>query len=142
MSRGIVALAAAMLGTAAGADAPSPFPPGVVLMLVAPWCAPCHGEIARADALAAAARPHALLVMAMDDGPRARAMVRRVAPALRWEPAADTMRRARADALERAAGLPYSIATDDRGRICADRRGGLDDARVRDLVARCRARFE
>ena len=125
-------------GDDAHASSPgSPFPADTVLLLVAPWCAPCYGELARIETLAVAARPRSLRVMLMDEGPRARAMVRRVPAALQWEPDLATMREARGVVAERSAGLPYSIATDGAGRICADQHGGLDVERMRGLAARC-----
>jgi len=134
----LAAASASSSAHGAGAAAPaSPLPSDTVLLLVAPWCAPCYGELARIEALSVAARPRALQVMLMDDGARARAMVRRVPPALRWEPEPATLREARAMVAERSAGLPYSVATDDTGRICAEQHGGLDPDRVRSLGARC-----
>lgn len=111
-----------------------------MLLLVAPWCAPCHAELARLDAIAAAARPLAVRVFAVEDNVRARAMLRGVPEARRWSPPEGEARRARADALARAPGLPFSLATDSAGRVCAGQGGGLDAARTAALVATCRAR--
>lgn len=123
---------------ARAADAPPRYPSDTVLLLVAPWCAPCHGEIARLDTIAAAARPRAVRVFMVEDGAPARAMWRSVPDAYRWTPPAGEERRYRSDALARAAGLPFGIATDAQGRVCAMRSGGLDAARVAALVAACR----
>lgn len=126
-----------VLGAAApAADAPR-YPPDSVLLLVAPWCAPCHAELARLDAIAAAAWPRAVRVFMVEDGARAAAMWRRVPEAYRWTPPAGEERRYRVDALGRTAGLPFSIATNSRGQVCAGRGGGMDAARVAALVKAC-----
>jgi len=142
MLRAAAIVMATVVASSSGDDARastpgSPFPSDTVLLLVAPWCAPCYGELARVETLAAAARPRSLKVMSIDEGPRARAMVRRVPATLRWEPDARTLHEARAVVAERSAGLPYSIATDGAGRICADQHGGLEVERMRGLAGRC-----
>ena len=126
-----------VLGAAAPADDPPRYPPDTVLLLVAPWCAPCHAELARLDTIAAAARPRAVRVFMVEDGARAAAMWQRVPAAYRWTPPDGELRRYRTDALARTAGLPFAIATDARGRVCATRGGGLDAARVVALVREC-----
>ena len=63
--------------------------------------------------------------------------LRRVPDAYRWTPPEGEVRRYRADALARAAGLPFAIATDARGRVCATRAGGMDATRVVALVGAC-----
>lgn len=123
-----------------GAAEPGAYPADTVLLLVAPWCAPCHAELARLDAIAAAARPLAVRVLAVEDNPRARAMLARVPEWQRWSPPEPDARRTRADALGRAGGLPFSLVTDAAGRVCAGQGGGLDAARTAALVAKCRAR--
>jgi len=104
--------------------------------MVAPWCAPCWGEIARIDALAAGAAPLRVRVVAMEDGRRAAAMVADLPPERRWTapPAA------RAALWARTPGLPHSVATDAAGRVCAERGGGLDPARARALAVACGVR--
>ncbi|MEH3124085.1 MAG: hypothetical protein PGN16_19320, partial [Sphingomonas phyllosphaerae] len=96
-----------------------------------------HTELARLDAIAAAARPRAVRVFMVEDGTRAAAMWRRVPEAYRWTPPAGEVHRYRTDALARAAGLPFAIATDAHGRICATSGGGLDAARAMALVKAC-----
>lgn len=113
------------------------YPANSVLLLVAPWCAPCHAELARLDTIAAAARPRAVRVFMVDDGPRAAAMWRRVPDVYRWTPPAGEERRYRADAMARTVGLPFGMATDARGRVCATDGGGMDAARIRMLVQAC-----
>lgn len=130
-----VAIACAMPAAAASGDLR--YPPDSVLLLVAPWCAPCHAELARLDALATAARPKTVRVFMVDDGPRAAAMWRRVPDAYRWVPSAGEERRYRSDALSRTVGLPFGMATDARGRICAARGGGMDAVKVAALVKEC-----
>jgi thiol-disulfide isomerase/thioredoxin len=135
--RFVAALAALAALPASAAEPPLRYPPDSVLLLVAPWCAPCHAELARIDAIAAAARPRAVRVFMVEDGPRARAMWRDVPDSYRWTPPAGEERRYRGDALARTAGLPFGIATDARGRVCATRGGGMDAARVAALVEGC-----
>ena len=132
----LAALALLLGGAAPGADAPR-YPADSVLLLIAPWCAPCHAELARLDTIAAAARPRAVRVFMVEDGARAAAMWRRVPDAYRWTPPDGEVRRYRTDALARAAGLPFAIATDAQGRICATRDGGMDAARVVALIRAC-----
>lgn len=122
--------------SAAGAGA-SIYPPDTVLLLVAPWCAPCYGELARLDEIAAAAIPRAVRVMPIEDGARAIAMVREVPADRLWTVSPQRMRQARADLLEQAVGLPYAVVTDAGGAVCAGQGGGLDRERTRALVGRC-----
>lgn len=127
----------ALIALAAATAADTIYPPDTVLLLVAPWCAPCYGELARLGEIAAAAAPRAVRVMPIEDNARARAMVRGVAAERMWTVSPQRMRQARADLLEQAAGLPYAVVTDERGAICAGQGGGLDRERTRALVARC-----
>ncbi|WP_335308823.1 hypothetical protein [Sphingomonas phyllosphaerae] len=126
-----------VLGAAAPAPEAPRYPADTVLLLVAPWCAPCHAELARLDTIAAAARSRAVRVFMVEDGARAAAMWRRVPEAYRWTPPDGEVRRYRTDALARAAGLPFAIATDARGHVCATRDGGMDAVRVVALVGAC-----
>lgn len=132
----LAALVLALGAAAPVADTPR-YPADSVLLLIAPWCAPCHAELARLDTIAAAARPRAVRVFMVEDGARAAAMWRRVPEAYRWTPPDGEVRRYRTDALGRAAGLPFAIATDARGRVCATRDGGMDATRVVALVRGC-----
>lgn len=109
-----------------------------MLLVVAPWCAPCHGELARLDAITAAAAPRSVRVFLADRGPKAEAMVRGLAPDRRWQPPRDGWRHARDDLMARTPGLPFSVVTDAAGAICAQTGGGLDAPKMRVLVARCR----
>lgn len=131
------ALLSSAAGGAVGGASGSIYPPDTVLLLVAPWCAPCYGELSRLDEIGAAAKPRAVRVMLIEDGPRARAMVRGVPAERLWTLSPQRMRQARADLLEQAAGLPYSVVTDADGAICAGQGGGLDRERTRALVTRC-----
>lgn len=124
--------------TLTGAADPPRYPPDSVVLVVAPWCAPCHAELARLDGIAAAAAPRAVRVFLAEQGPRAEAMVRGVVPDRRWRPPGDAWRHARADLMARTPGLPFSIVTDGAGAICAQTGAGLDALRVRALIARCR----
>jgi thiol-disulfide isomerase/thioredoxin len=129
----------ALTSGAAAADQAPRYPERTVLLLVASWCAPCYAELRRLDDIATAARPLQVRVLLVDDGARSRAMVRGIDAARRWEPAADELRRVRSDIWQRTAGLPFSVVTDGKGRICAEQSGGLDAARTLALVKRCRS---
>ncbi len=121
--------------------APSPagerYPPRSVLLFVASWCAPCHAEIGRIDAIATAAVPYRVLVVPIDAGRATDAMMRRVPVGQRWTPGAVRIAEIRADLFGDTAGLPFSVAIDRDGRRCATTRGGLGPARVAVMVAAC-----
>ena len=140
MSRGVAAalFLTLLAGNASSTGAAPRYPRNALVLFVAPWCAPCYGELARLDDIAAAARPRQVRVLLVEEGARASAMVRTVEASRRWALPAREMRRVRADVWLRTGGLPYSVATDDEGRICAEQKGGLDPARTRQLVERCR----
>lgn len=113
------------------------YPSNAVLMLVAPWCAPCYGELARIEEIAAAAKPKSVRVLMIDDGPAARAMVRGIDPSRIWGLSTQRMRPVRQALLARTPGLPYSVATDGDGLVCATYGGGLNAVTTRALVERC-----
>lgn len=140
--RRMVVAVAALLATGAAADphAGEPlYPPRAIMILVASWCAPCRGELARLGEIAAAAGRHSPRVLAIDDSAATVRMLRLVDPALVWRPEAAQRARVRAALLARTAGLPYAAATDARGAICAEENGGLDRERTTALVRRCAA---
>lgn len=129
--------AAVFLFAAAPAERPLAVPHDAVVLVVAGWCAPCRGELAQREQIAAAAAPRVVRIAAIDDSPSTRAMVAAVPAWAVWH-LTPGERLALADAVNaRSAGLPYAFATDARGRRCADLAGGLDAARTRTLVARC-----
>lgn len=138
-SRGVAALIwATTLASGTSGAAPEPaYPPRSLVLIVAPWCAPCYGELAHIEEIAAAVRPRTVRVLLAEDGARARAMTRGIGASYRWEPAADDARRVRAGLLTRAAGLPYSVVTDDDGHVCGEDNLVLDGPRARALVRRC-----
>lgn len=133
----------AIAAPAASADAPVPTadppPRETVLLFVASWCAPCHAELARLDALSVAARPYAVRVVGYDDTPATRQMLARVAPAQRWQPEPSARGTAIAALFAGSAGLPFSAAVDAQGRRCATHRGGLTATAVREMAARCQS---
>lgn len=137
MGRGVVTILACFGTPAFAAEQPVRYPAGSVLLLVAPWCAPCHAEITRLDAIAQAAKPRTVRVFMVEDGPRAHAMWRNVPSIYRWTPPTGEERRYRADAMSLAAGLPFGFVTDASGRVCAAKGGGLDAERVGLLIAEC-----
>ncbi len=126
-----------MLGGAEAPPASVDLPPNTLLLLVAPWCAPCWGELARLDGLIAAAAPLNLRVLSMEDGPRARAMIAGLPSERRWTPAASDHDSVRAALWAQTPGLPFSVAIDGQGAICARYGGMLDVSRARALVESC-----
>lgn len=119
--------------------APAPAgPPESILLFVASWCAPCHGELARLTEIARGAQPYRVLVVPFDDSRATRAMLERVPPAQRWQPDRGTQRRLAAEVAQRSAGLPFSLALDRDAHICAARAEALDAASAAAMVALCR----
>ncbi len=136
--RAVIAVAA--LATCAAADPRAgepPYPPRAIVILVASWCAPCRGELARLGEIAAAAGDRSIRVLAIDDSAATARMLRLVNPMLVWRPDAAQRARVRAALLARTAGLPYAAATDARSAICAEENGGLDRVLTAALVRRC-----
>jgi thiol-disulfide isomerase/thioredoxin len=114
------------------------YPANSVLLFVAAWCAPCRAELKRLDEIATAARPKAVRVVSFDNTERTEAMLRGIPLERMWRPTALT-RKVMIDDLEtRTAGLPFALATDERGQPCGESRRGLDAARTRALIADCR----
>lgn len=126
-------LPALALAAAAGPAAP----PASVVLVVAGWCAPCRGELARLGEIAAAAAPRTVRVAALDDARSTRAMLGGLPAGVEWRLAPAERRRFAEAVTGRSAGLPYAFATDARGERCAELAGGLDSSRTRALVARC-----
>lgn len=111
-------------------------PPRSVIVLVASWCAPCRGELARLDTIAPAIGGRTLRVLAIDDSAATARMLRVIDPARVWRPDAG-VDHVRALLLARTAGLPFSVVTDARGAVCAQGNGGLDAHRAAALVQHC-----
>lgn len=120
----------------AGATAPA-YPPRAILLFVASWCAPCHGEIAALPRLSEAAGPWRVLVVPVDRGRATAAMMAAVPVAQRWTPDAARMAAVRDDLFGGTAGLPFSVAIGGDGRPCGSHRGVLNPARVAALRAGC-----
>lgn len=114
-------------------------PADTLLLVVASWCAPCHGELRALDAIAAAARPARTLVVAYDDTRATRAMLRAIAPDHRWPVNTPAQRQIRRQLVRDAVGLPYAVLTDARGDPCATSNQGLNADRVRRLRQGCAA---
>lgn len=131
LSRRLAPLFAASLATAP-VGAAGPLPPDSILLLVASWCVPCHGEVARLDELQAAAGHVVVRVVPYDGRPATKRMLARV------DPARVTASSAIVAALaSRTPALPYSVMTDADGRICADHARALDVEAVRTMRRRC-----
>lgn len=131
LSRRLAPLFAASL-LAGPAPAATPLPPDTLLLLVASWCVPCHGEIARLGALQAAAGGIDVRVVPYDRRPATLRMLARVDPA--HITASSSIVAALAS---RTPALPYSVMTDATGRICADHTRALDVEAVRAMRRRC-----
>mgnify|MGYP001806553564 CR=1 FL=1 len=123
---------------ALGAAPPPSLPPKTVLLLVADWCAPCRGELARLDQLAAAAQPYAVRVLLVDDTRGGRRMLAALPDTRRWSPEDAARTATLAALLTNTAGLPHSVAIGRDGRVCGEVSGGLWPAGANGLVARCR----
>lgn len=130
--------AAALLLAVAPAGAAAPvYPARTILLFVASWCAPCHGEIAALPRLNEAAGPWRVLVVPIDRGRATAAMLSGVPVAQRWVPDAVRMAAMREDLFAGTAGLPFSVAIREDGRPCGAHRGVLSAARVVALRAGC-----
>ncbi|PCD03073.1 hypothetical protein COC42_01215 [Sphingomonas spermidinifaciens] len=127
-----MALPFAATSLAASAPASEPLPADSLLLLVASWCVPCYGEIARLDALQTAAGPVEVRVVPYDRRPATARMLARVDP-----DRIATSRVVVAALSSRTAGLPYSVMTDAAGRICAELSRPLDPAGVTEMRRRC-----
>ncbi len=138
-TRRLLPLALASLGALAAAPAPADgkYPSRTLVMFVADWCAPCHGEVARLGEITVAARGWRVVVADGDVPTRPGRLVRGVAAERRWIPDAATIARMRRELLADVPGLPYAVAFDAAGRPCADNRRPLDAARTRTMLASC-----
>lgn len=130
------AAALVLAAVPAGAAAPT-YPPRAILLFVASWCAPCHGEIAALPRLSEAAGPWRVLVVPVDRSRATAAMMAGVPVAQRWTPDAARMAAMREDLFGDTAGLPFSVAIGGDGRPCGAHRGVLSLARVAALRAGC-----
>lgn len=133
---GMAALLLAAAPAPVGAAAPT-YPARTILLFVASWCAPCHGEIAALPRLTEAAGPWRVLVVPIDRGRATAAMVQGVPVAQRWAPDAVQMAAMREDLFGGTAGLPFSVAVGGDGRPCGVHRGVLRAERVVALRAGC-----
>lgn len=131
-------LLASLLALGRAAAATSDYPPETVLLVVAAWCAPCQGELARLAEIGRGARPYRVLVVPYDDSRATRAMLEGVPTAQRWQPDRAAQRRLAAEVARRSPGLPFSLATDRDGHVCGGHGEALDAASAADLVAACR----
>lgn len=123
----------------ATASEPSAYPPETVLLFVAAWCAPCHGELAHLAEISRGARPYRVLVVPFDDGRATRAMLDGVPAPQRWLPDPKTQRRLAQMVAAESPGLPFSVTIDAHGRACATQAEALTGATAEALVARCRS---
>ncbi|WP_157084626.1 TlpA family protein disulfide reductase [Sphingomonas pituitosa] len=113
-------------------------PPETILLFVASWCAPCHGELAQLSEIGRGAQPYRILVVPFDDSRATRAMLNAVPAAQRWQPDRATQRSLAAEVERRSAGLPFSLVIDRDARICAAHAEALDAAKAAAMVSACR----
>jgi hypothetical protein len=133
----LLLLGTSLTVTSAEAHSPAIYPQRTLILLAAPWCAPCYREIAEIEQIAAASRPFDVRLFVIEDGERARAMARRVAPSRLWQPNTGQFSAARSQLLTNASGLPHAVAIDGEGQICTEYGGTIDAGRARRMVELC-----
>lgn len=131
-------IAGALLLTGAAPAEPARYPTRSILLFVASWCAPCHGELRQLPAIAGGAGAYRVLVVPVDRGRATDAMLRGVPIDQVWRPDVARMAEVRAELLAKTAGLPFSVAIGGDGRPCALHRGGMTAASARGMVEACR----
>jgi thiol-disulfide isomerase/thioredoxin len=128
-----------MIAGPAGAAAPGEAQPprDAVLLFVASWCAPCHGELRALPAITKAAAPMRVIVVPIDARRGTERMMAKVprGQQLRFvtAEAAAMMRRLAGG----APGLPTSVAIDAAGHVCAVSRRPLSPAAAAAIRKRC-----
>jgi thiol-disulfide isomerase/thioredoxin len=135
-------LAAIMLVCCARASAAQPDevqpPRNAIILFVAAWCAPCHGEMRALPEIAASAAPMRVFVVTTDDTRGTARMMVRVPDDRRWRlspgDAGAVMRRLAGT----APGLPISVAIDATGKVCAVVRKPLSADLAAGVRTRCR----
>lgn len=127
----------ALLLTGAASAEPVRYPARTILLFVASWCAPCHGELRQLPAIAGGAGPYRVLVVPIDRGRATDAMLRAVPVEQVWRPDAARMAEVRTELLAKTAGLPFSVAIGGDGRPCALHRGGMTAVRARGMRTEC-----
>lgn len=133
----VVSAALVLMAGTAPAAAPARYPPRTILLFVASWCAPCHGEIAQLPRLTRAADPYRVVVVPVDRGRATAAMLRPVPSEQRWNPDPAVLATIRDDLMAGTAGLPFSVAIGGDGRACGEHRGVLTPAQVEALRRGC-----
>lgn len=113
------------------------FPRPGILIFWASWCVPCRAELRRVPALAAAARPLPVAILALDPPDVARAALK----AQGSDVAAFADDRPPGEVLAMwggaGSGLPLAVALDARGRRCGLKHGLLGTDQLRDWAKRC-----
>ena len=130
-------IAGAWLLTGAAPAEPVRSPARSILLFVASWCAPCHGELRQLPAIAAGAGAYRVLVVPIDRGRATDAMLRGVPAEQLWRPDAARMAEVRTELLAKTAGLPFSVAIGEDGRPCALHRGGMTAVSARGMRTEC-----
>lgn len=129
----------ALAGLAGAAAAEAPPPRNAILLFVASWCAPCHGEVRALPEIAKAAAPMRVIVVPIDARRGTERLMAAVPQDRQWRlapaEAIATMRRLAG----RAPGLPTSVAIDAKGEVCAVARRPLSPATALAIRRRCEA---
>jgi thiol-disulfide isomerase/thioredoxin len=110
--------------------------PSIILFWAA-WCAPCRAEISAWPELQRAADPLPVHVVVLDTSVEKSTALLKALPANRVHnnrASSFSMLTAWAD---RASGLPFAVAIDASGHICASQNGGLTAERVVAMRRRC-----
>lgn len=137
MRRNWTLIVGALLLTGAAPVEPVRYPARSILLFVATWCAPCHGELRQLPSIAAGAGPYRVLVVPVDRGRATDAMLREVPVEQVWRPDAARMAAVRGELLARTPGLPFSVAIGGDGRPCTTHRGGMTAASARGMRTEC-----
>ena len=129
-SRGRIAEAADPL---AGLAIPKPS----IVMFWAAWCAPCRAEISAWPELQRAAGSLPIHIVTLDTPIERSHALLKALPVERVHHGQSSSLSMLAAWSDRASGLPFAVALDAQGRICASQNGGLTVVRVAAMRRSC-----